>query len=203
MGHPESHLAFNGDVTLALVAGVVLEGLTRDQGTVLRAKAAERGLVTLGVQDLSARYGRPTRAVVGLSVQLAFARSGAEEVDREDLNEAIVQMTQRDLDWLGEYGQVGERSLHMVASGSMASGVAALGTLRPSEACSPESVSSADAMFIVGTDMDRKPHALGVWGRSLAFVSWERSALATISADRQEQLFEDERGLYLVPSYDD
>ena len=198
MGQPASRLAFNGDVTLALVAGVVLEGLTRDQGTLLRAQAAERGLVTMGVHDLSARFGRPTRAVVGLSVQLAFARSGAEEVDREDLNEAIVQMAQRDLDWLREHGQAGPRSLHMVASGPMASGVAVLGSLRSSGELAGED----DGTFIVGSDMDREQHSHGVWGRSLAFASWESSALATISPERQELLFDATHGFYLVPSYD-
>lgn len=199
MGQPASRLAFNGDVTLALVAGVVLEGLTRDQGTLLRAQAAERGLVTSGVQDLSARFGRPTRAVVGLSVQLAFARSGAEEVDREDLNEAIVQMAQRDLDWLREHGEVGPRSLHMVASGSMASGVAALGSLHPSGELAE---AGADGTFIVGSDMDRQQHSHGVWGRSLAFASWEGSALATLAPERQELLFDESRSFFLVPSYD-
>ncbi|MFT5356915.1 MAG: hypothetical protein ACI9KE_004141 [Polyangiales bacterium] len=199
MGHPASqHVAFNGEVTLALVAGVALEGLTRDEATLLRAQAAERGLVTLGVHDLSARFGRPTRAVVGLSVQLAFARSGPEEVDREDLNEAIVQMAQRDLDWLREHGQVGTPSLHMVASGPMASGVAALGRLHPSG----ELAAAGDGTFIVGSDMDRRQHSRGVWGRSLAFASWESSAIATLAPERQELLFDETRSFYLVPSYD-
>lgn len=198
MGHAASQqLAFNGEVTAALVAGVALSGLTKDQGTLLRAQAAERGLVTVGVQDLSARFGRPTRAVVGLSVQLAFARSGPEEVDREDLQEAIVQMAQRDLDWLREHGEVAPRSLHMVVSGAMASGVAALGRLEPSH-----EVPDADGTFIVGSDMDRQQHSHGVRGRSLAFASWERSAIATISPERHELLFDPSHSFYLVPSYD-
>lgn len=199
MGHAASQLlAFNGEVTLVLVAGVALEGLTQDQGTLLKAQAAERGLITVPVQDLGARFGRPTQAVVGLSIQLAFARSGPEEVDRDDLQEAIVQMAQRDLDWLREHGQVGPRAVHMVASGPMASGVVALGNLHPSG----ELAEACDGTFIVGSDMDGQTHSHGVWGRSLAFASWERSALATISPKHQEVLFQETSRFYLVPSYD-
>ncbi|MBW2462596.1 MAG: hypothetical protein JRH11_13185 [Deltaproteobacteria bacterium] len=193
-------LGFNGQATVALIAGEQLDDVTPTRWLALKeALSARDDLVLVPSSDLTAWAGEPISAVVGLPVQVAYAKDGVpEEVERTELRAAVDALDTLDLTGLGDGGA---RGLFMITSGQLASGQAVVGKTGKADD-QKNFPDKFDGEFFIGSDMSQEKHRYGVWGRGVAFVSWEDGGVTQLDDSEVASVRDTPSRLYLVPWHD-